>query len=120
MITSPPDRDDYLLTINSECHAGEGTSVDFRVRVLDLNISLSELDSSEYQDWEVGVESVSALNNGEAFHSIDEKNQSIQQRGRVGVITIIQHAIGRINATRFVVLWWIFAKRWWLCSSLHT
>ena len=77
VITSPPDRDDYLLTINSERHAGEGTSVDFRVRVSDLNISLNELDLSEYQDWEVGAESVSAPNNGEAFHSIDEKNQSM-------------------------------------------
>ena len=33
-----------------------GTSVDFRVRVSDLNNSLNELDVSAYQDCEVEVE----------------------------------------------------------------
>ena len=32
----------------------------------------------EHRDWEVGVESVSAPNNVEAFHTIDEKNQSMR------------------------------------------
>ena len=38
-------------------------------------ISLNEPESGEHRDLEVGVESVSAPNDGEAFHTIDEKNQ---------------------------------------------
>ena len=68
VFTAPPKRNEYLLTV---------VSVDFRVRVSDLYNSLNELDVSAYQDWEVGVESVLAPNNGEAFHSIDENNQSM-------------------------------------------
>ena len=66
-----------MLTVDSDRHSPVGTSVDFRVRVSDLNKSLNELDVGAYQDWEVEVESVSAPNNGEAFHSIDENNQSM-------------------------------------------
>ena len=77
MITSPPDHEDYLLTINSDPHAAHGLAVDFRVKVSEQNISLNELELGEHRDWEVGVESVSAPNNGEAFHTIDEKNQSM-------------------------------------------
>ena len=47
------------------------------MRVSDLNNRLNDLDVSMYQDWVVGVESVSAPNNGEAFHSIDKNNQSM-------------------------------------------
>ena len=77
MITSPPDHEDYLLTINSDRHAAHGLAVDFRVKVSELNISLNELELGEHRDWEVGIESVSAPNNGEAFHTIEEKNQSM-------------------------------------------
>ena len=77
MITSPPHHEDYLLTIKSVRHAAHGLAVDFRVKVSELNISLNELELGGHRDWEVGVESVSASNNGEAFHTIDEKNQSM-------------------------------------------
>ena len=62
VFTTPPKRNEYLLTGESDRHSAAGTSVDFRVRVSDLNNSLNELDVSAYQDWEVGVESVSAPN----------------------------------------------------------
>ena len=77
VFTAPPKRNEDLLTVDSDRHSAAGTSVDFRVRVSDFNNSLNNLDVSAYQDWEVGVESVSAPNNGEAFHSIDENNQSM-------------------------------------------
>ena len=70
VFTASPKRNEYLLTVDSDRHSAAG-----RVRVSNLNNSLNELDVSAYQDWEVGVESVSAPNNGEAFHSIDENNQ---------------------------------------------
>ena len=109
MITSPPDHEDYLLTINSERYAAHGLAVDFRVKVSELNISLNELELGEHRDWEVDGESVSAPNNGEAFHTIDEKNHSMgflrlasRQRGLVGEITFTQRAIFLINVTRLV------------------
>ena len=37
MITSPPDHEDHLLTLNSERHAAHGLAVDFRVNVSELN-----------------------------------------------------------------------------------
>ena len=77
MITSPPDHEDYRLTINSERHPAHGLAVAFRVKVSELNISLNELELGDHRDWEVGVESVSAPNNGEAFHTISEKIQSM-------------------------------------------
>ena len=77
VFTAPPKCNEYLLTVDSDRHSAAGTSVDFSVRVSDLNNSLKELDVSAYQDWEVGVESVSAPNNGEAFHSIDANNQNM-------------------------------------------
>ena len=78
MITSPPNQEDYLLTVNSDQHATHGgIGVDFRVKVSDLGISLNELEFGEHKDWEVGVESLPAPNNPESFHTIDEKNVSI-------------------------------------------
>ena len=78
MITSPPNQEDYLLTVYSDQHATHsGIGVDFHVKVSDLGISLNKLEFGEHKDWEVGAESLSAPNNPESFHAIDEKNESI-------------------------------------------
>ena len=77
MITSPPNQDDYLLTVNSDQHATHGIGVDFLVKVSDLGISLNELEFGEHKDWEVGVESLSAPNSPESFYTIGEKNESL-------------------------------------------
>ena len=79
LIAAPPDKENYLLTIDSAKHvkSSTGVDVDFIVNVSDLGTGLNEIDLGQHLHWEIGAESVSIPNNVESFHSIDENNESI-------------------------------------------
>ena len=79
LIATPPDKENYLLTIDSAKHvkSSTGVDVDFIVNVSDLGTGLNEIDLGQHLHWEIGAESVSIRNNVESFHSIDENNESI-------------------------------------------
>ena len=79
LIAAPPDKENYLLTIDSAKHvkSSTGVDVDFIVNVSDLGTGLNEIDLGQHLHWEIGAESVSIPSNVELFHSIGENNESI-------------------------------------------
>ena len=72
LIAAPPDKENYLLIIDSAKHvkSSTGVDVDFIVNVSDLGTGLNEIDLGQHLHWEIGAESVSIPINVESFHSM--------------------------------------------------